>query len=256
MKQPGKWEQYLLLSTDPLTEKNLPQTIKYSLANLLDFINSFDYAYVKHERTGQGRAIFKVYKEEGDSYCFSGYSIQGKPITKCVTRIEDFHKILHPLERFGRQENYIIQEGIKSYTPTGLPMSIRVHVQLLKGKWVIGGMNANIGSQLTTDNGILNYHRGSSIITIDELMSLHCQMDEEKKKEILDCIEEVSISAAKIIASHYPNREYGIDLGLNAEHQPILYEVNTTPGISGFAGIGNKTIWKRIVEIRKLQNEE
>lgn len=256
MKQLGKWEQYLLLSMDSLTEKNLPLTIKYSLTNLVDFINSFEYVYVKHERTGQGRAIFKVYKEEGNSYCFNGYSIQGKPIAKCVTKIEDFHKVLHPLERFGRQENYIIQEGIKSYTPTGRPMSIRVHVQLLKEKWVIGGMNANIGTQLTTDNGILNYHRGSSIITIDELMSVHWQMDEEKKKEIIDSIEKVSISAAKMIASQYPNREYGIDLGLNEDKQPILYEVNTTPGISGFAGIANKTIWKRIVENRKLQNEE
>jgi hypothetical protein len=256
MKQLGKWEQYLLLSKDPYTKKNIPQTKKYNLVNLLNLISSSEYAYVKHERTGQGRAIFKVYKEEEDSYCFNGYSIQGEPITKCVTKIEDFHKVLHPFERLGRQENYIVQEGIQSFTPNGRPFSIRVHVQILKGEWVIGGMYANIGSQLATENGILNYHRDSTIITIDELLSLHCQMDKKKKKEILDCIEKVSISAAKVIASQYPNREYGIDLGLNTENKPILFEVNTTPGISAFAGLENKAIWKRIVKNRKLQSGE
>lgn len=220
----------------------------------MDFISRFDYVYVKHDTTGQGRGVFKVYKEDNASYCFSGYSIPGEPINKCVTAIEDFHKVLHPFERFGRQGNCIIQEGIQSFTPNRRPMSIRVHVQLLKGTWVIGGMNANIESLATTDNGILNYHRGSEIITIDELLSLHWRIDEMKKKEIRDFLEKVSISAAKVIASQYPNREYGIDLGLNAEGKPILFEVNTTPGISEFADLEDKSILKRIVEIRKLQN--
>jgi hypothetical protein len=164
--------------------------------------------------------------------------------------------VLHPFERFGRQENYIVQEGIQSFTPNGRPISVRVHVQLLKGEWVIGGMYTNIGSQLATDNGIMNYHRDSTIITIDELLSLHYQMDKKKKKEILGCIEKVSISAAKVIASKYPNREYGIDLGLNKEKKPILFEVNTTPGISGFAGLEDNSIWKNIVKNRKMQNGE
>ncbi|WP_156450373.1 hypothetical protein [Sporosarcina sp. HYO08] len=36
---------------------------------------------------------------------------------------------------------------------------------------------------------------------------------------------------------------------------PILFEVNTTPGIVGFAQIENQVIWRRIVEIRKMQSE-
>lgn len=250
----GKWQQHLLLSQNPLTAKSIPETTIYSVTNLLDFISRYDYVYVKHDTSGQGRAIFKVYQKEG-TYCFDGYNIQGEPINKCVTAIEDFHKVLHPFEKFGRQGNYIIQEGIQSFTPNGMPVCIRVHVQLLKGKWVIGGINAGVGTLDNNGNGILNYHRGVVIITIDELLSLHWQMNETEKKEIVTCLKEVSISVSKGIAAQFPNREYGMDFGLNAEGKPILFEVNSTPGISGFA-IADKSIWKRIVEIRKLQNGE
>ncbi|WP_411747637.1 YheC/YheD family protein [Psychrobacillus psychrotolerans] len=254
--QLGKWKQHLLLSQNPLTAKSIPRTALYSMTDLKDFISRFDYAYVKHDTTGQGRAIYKVYKQEDGRYCYNGYSIQGEPISKCVKVLTDFHQTLHPFERMGRMGNYIIQEGIQSFTPQGLPVSVRVHIQLLKGKWLIGGMNANIGTEGNLENGILNSHRGSAIITVNELLSSHWQMGESERHQLIRRIETLATSAAKVIAKQVPSREYGIDLGLNAELKPIIFEVNNTPGIGGFAKLENKSIWRRIVEIRKLQNEE
>lgn len=60
-------------------------------------------------------------------------------------------------------------------------------------------------------------------------------MNEIEQKELVESIKEISISAAQVIASEYPSREYRIDLGLNAETKPIIFEVNNTHGISGFA---------------------
>lgn len=254
--QLGKWKQHLLLSQNPLTAKSIPRTALYSMTDLKDFISRFDYAYVKHDTTGQGRAIYKVYKQEDGRYCYNGYSIQGEPISKCGKVLTDFHQTLHPFERMGRMGNYIIQEGIQSFTPQGLPVSVRVHIQLLKGKWLIGGMNANIGTEGNLENGILNSHRGSAIITVNELLSSHWQMGESERHQLIRRIETLATSAAKVIAKQIPSREYGIDLGLNAELKPIIFEVNNTPGIGGFAKLENKSIWRRIVEIRKLQNEE
>lgn len=254
--QLGKWKQHLLLSQNPLTAKSIPRTALYSMTDLKDFISRFDYAYVKHNTTGQGRAIYKVYEQEDGRYCYNGYSIQGEPISKCVKVLTDFHQTLHPFERMGRMGNYIIQEGVQSFTPQGLPVSVRVHVQLLKGKWLVGGMNANIGTEGNLENGILNLHRGSAIIPVDELLSSHWQMDEIEKNQLIKHIEKLATSAAKVIATEVPSREYGIDLGLNPELKPILFEVNNTPGIGGFAKLDNKSIWRRIVAIRKLQNAE
>ena len=252
----GKWKQSLLLQQNPITAKSIPETTKYSLENLVDFISRYDFVYVKHDSTGQGRAMYKVYRRKDGFYCFNGFTIQGEPIKKCVAAIEDFHQLLHPFEKFGRSSGtYIIQEGIESWLQNGQPFSIRVHVQNLKGEWVIGGMFGKIGIPETKGHGIANTHRGAQVLSLEELLKLHSKMDDSKKKEVIDCLREVSITAAKVIASYFPNREYGIDFGLNLKGKPVLFEVNTTPGIGGFARIQDKTIWKRIVEIRKLQNE-
>ncbi|MBS4205995.1 YheC/YheD family protein [Lederbergia citrea] len=250
----GKWKQKLLLQQNPLTAKSIPQTSIYSLANLLDFINRYEYIFVKHDTSGQGRGIFKVYKRN-ELYCFNGFSIQGDQINKCVPAIKDFHKVLHPFEKFGKLGNYIIQEGVKSLALNGLPISIRVHVQNLKGKWVIGGMYGKIGTAATIENGIVNAHRGAQVVSIDDLLSVHLKMGESDKKDAIDSLKKISITAAKVIATHFPCREYGIDFGLEPKGKPVLLEVNSTPGISGFAHIENKVIWKRIVKNRKIQNE-
>jgi len=60
-------------------------------------------------------------------------------------------------------------------------------------------------------------------------------LNEIEKKELVESIKEISISAAQVIASEYASREYRIDLGLNAETKPIIFEVNNTHGINEFA---------------------
>ncbi|MBU8879980.1 YheC/YheD family protein [Bacillus sp. FJAT-29790] len=251
----GKWKQSLLLRQSPLTANSIPETDIYSLKNLIDLMNRHDYVYVKHDTSGQGRAMFKIFKRNDGHYCFNGFTFQGKLINKCVTAIEDFHQLLHPFEKFGRLTNYIIQEGIPSLTLNRLPFSIRSHVQNLEGQWVIGGMFGKIGSDEAIDHGIANTHQGAQVVPMDKLLSVHLKMDDAKKDEVIDSLQKVSISAAEVIASQFPCREYGIDLGLHRNGEPVIFEVNTTPGIGGFARIENKALWERIVEIRKLQKE-
>ncbi len=251
----GKWEQNLLLQQNPLTALSIPETSLYSMGNLLELLNRYQYVYVKHDTSGQGRGVFKVYDDKDGHYCFNGFSIQGKPINECVTRIEDFHQVLNPFEKFGRCNTYIIQEGIQSFTQGGQPISIRVHVQKLKGQWIVGGMNGKIGVAALTDNGITNFHRGAQVTTIEELLAVYLKMTDPVRNKTIKSLEEVAIFAADVIASHYSCREYGIDFGLTPLGKPMLFEVNTTPGINGFATLENRDIWKRIVDIRKMQNE-
>ncbi|QPQ31936.1 YheC/YheD family protein [Lysinibacillus sp. JNUCC 51] len=248
----GKWEQFLLLKQNPLTTNCMPESKLYSLENLIYLLNKYEYIYVKHNSTGQGRAMYKVYKRKDGHYCFNGFTMQGEEISKCVAAIEDFHQVLHPYEKHGRLSGiYIIQEGVKSLTPDGDSISIRVHVQNLKGKWVIGGI---YGRLATEDHGIVNSNRGSQAISIEELLSGYLMMDNTKKDQTIDTLKEESILASEVISSHFPNREYGIDFGINLEGKPILFEVNTTPSIRSFAKV-DRAIWKNIVEIRKMQNE-
>lgn len=248
----GKWEQFLLLNQNSLTANFIPESTLYSLENLIHLLNRYEYVYVKHNSTGQGRAIYKVYKRKDGQYCFNGFTMQGEEINKCVAAIEDFHQVLYPYEKHNKLiGNYIIQEGVMSLTPDGHSISIRVHVQNLKGEWIIGGIYGRIA---TEDHGIVNSNRGSQVIPIDELLSVYMMMDDTKKDKTIDSLKKDSILASNVIASHFPCREYGIDFGINLKGEPILFEVNTTPSISSFAKI-DMAIWKKIIKIRKMQNE-
>lgn len=253
----GKWQQYVLLQQNPLTAKNIPDSTLYSLNNLLDFISRYDYVYVKHDTTGQGRAMYKVYRRNDGFFCFNGFNIQGEYYNKCVKAIEDFHQHLHPFEKFGRTGGtYIIQEGVKSLKPNGQPFHIRVHLQLLNGKWTVGGMFGMLGIGSATDTGIVNSHRGGQAISVDELLSAHLLMDNKETTNMIARLKSMSIAAAEVISPYFPSREYGIDFGINSNGEPIIFEVNITPGIGVFARIENKTIWRRIVEIRKMQDKD
>ncbi|MBS4218431.1 YheC/YheD family protein [Bacillus sp. FJAT-49711] len=251
-----KWKQALWLKQNSLTAKSLPETNKYSPENLIDFLNRYDYVYIKHNNSGQGKGIFKVYKRKDGRICFNGFSLLNKPVKKCMAAIKDFHKVLHPYKKLGRLEDYIIQEGIQSFTYYGLPLGFRVHVQNLKGKWIIGGMYAKIGSPDIIDSGIFNFNIGSEIISIDELFSEHLHLNDVEERRLRNNLRKVAITAAEVIALQFPCREYGIDFGLKPTGKPMIYEVNTTPGIDGFSQIEYNTLWERIVKIRKLQRKD
>lgn len=256
-KSLGKWEQYLVLKQQSLLAKHLPETTVYSENMLNVLLNRYPSVYVKHDTSGQGRAIVNIRKSLGGHYFVNGYTIQGKRVKKTFSRVHEIKKLLHPFLKLGRESGlYIIQEDVKSLTLYGQPFAIRVHVQKLRGDWVVGGMFAtcaNISHGRGTDSGIANPYRDAKVVTISEVL-LQTVL-QNKQEETIKKLEELSIAASEKIHSVSPCREYGVDFGINPEGKPIIFEVNTTPGIDEFALIENMAIWKRIVGIRRMQNK-
>ncbi|WHT49422.1 hypothetical protein QNH10_07745 [Sporosarcina thermotolerans] len=136
----GKWEQNVLLQQYPFVAKHIPETLLYSESNLDYCLKRYQSVYVKHDTTGQGRAILKIHKSIYGNYYVNGTTIQGTPIRKSLPKVNEIQQLLHPFIKLGRESGlYIIQENIHSYNQNGQPFIIRVHVQKLKGNWVIGG---------------------------------------------------------------------------------------------------------------------
>ncbi|SFC77939.1 YheC/D like ATP-grasp [Bacillus sp. OV322] len=248
----GKWKQYTLLGQHPLLSKHLPETKLYSIENLSELLERYEYVYLKNNRGGRGKGIYKVFKSNDGLHCFNGYPLNGEKIKKCVVNIEDFHPILHPIERFG---GYIVQEGIKSLTPDGHPLSIRVHVQTLNGKWLIGGMYGMIAIGKTMESGVINMDRGAQAMRLDKLLSVHLKLDKTEKNKVINSIKTISILAAEMVASEVPRIEYGIDLGISQSGKPIIFEINTSPAVGLFSKMGNGEMGKRIKAIRKMHKE-
>ncbi|MBS4174663.1 YheC/YheD family protein [Bacillus sp. FJAT-49736] len=245
----GKLEQYKLLNSGQMKLGSIPTTVEYSMANLHLFLTKFEELYIKHDTSGQGRGIFKVTKGPYQLHTINGYSMQGQQINQKLT-VKQIHELLQPFEKFGRSHPYIIQEGIKSVTDSGHPFSIRVHTQLVNSKWEVSGILANISSKQLDNNGIVNRCRGSQILPIEKLMKHYLKLNPKKERELLEKIKDVSICASETIASKYPAREYGIDVGVDNNLNPIIFELNSTPGIAGFHLVDPK-IWRHIVDNRK-----
>lgn len=240
-----------MLSAHPLLLKYIPETKLYTIENLTDLLNRYDYVYLKNDRGGQGKGIFKTHKI-GEQYCFDGYTLDGERIQMTVDELEDFEPILHPIKRFG---GYIVQEGVPSVTMNGEPLSIRVHTQILNDKWLVGGLYGKIATDETSGNGVINTNRGAQIMTIETLLTKHLLMNESEQNELIDCIKEASTLAAEIAASAVPQIEYGIDFGISQSLEPVIFEINTSPGVGNFSKLEDREMQKRIKAIRKMHLE-
>ncbi|EKN70607.1 hypothetical protein BABA_04169 [Neobacillus bataviensis LMG 21833] len=245
----GKLEQYKLLNSSQINPLYIPATAEYSLENLHLFLTKFNVVYIKHATSGQGRGVFKLTKGKKQIHTLDGFSIHGKAINQELT-IKQIHRQLQPFERLGRLSPYIIQEGIQSVTKSGQPFIIRVHVQCVKGDWQVSGMLGTISFGQLEKSGIVNRSRGSQNLSIQELLNHHLRLNPEEERGFLEKIRVVSIEVSKTIASEYPTREYGLDVGVDTNLNPKIFEVNTTPGIAGFYYV-DQQIWHHIIENRK-----
>lgn len=254
----GKLYQYNLFSLNPITSKVIPNTKIYNTENLLEFIKLYETIYIKHDRGGQGKGIYKVYREKNGGYCLNGFTPKGEKLVLSFASIEDFKPENYPYMGFGGKLDgrYIIQEGITSNTMQGMPLAVRVHVQILNGEWSVTGMYGKIADARTVDSGIVNANQGSTVMAISESLSGHLGLDKQGENRLLQTIEEISITAAELISMHSPRLEYGIDFGIDANTNPVLFEVNTYPGIGNFSKVENKRILNKIRTIRKLQQDE
>jgi hypothetical protein len=246
----GKLEQYKLLVANPIASKHIPVTLEYTKENLFHLLDLYQIVYIKHDTSGQGRGVFKLTKRENNFQTLNGYSIVGTVVNREL-EIDQIHSILHPFERLGRLNPYIIQEGVESVSKNGQPLNIRVHVQFIKTDWVIGGMYASVGFDDLEENGVVNPNRGSHIVSIQELFQSFLGLDHDQERDIMSKISSVSIEASKAIASKYWSREFGVDIGLDHQCEPVIFEVNTTPGIGGFYK-ADKKLWEHIVDTRKI----
>lgn len=254
----GKLYQFILFSSHSVTSAVIPNTKAYSPETLLHFINQYGFAYIKHDRGGQGKGIYKVYKEDNGGYCCNGFTPKGEELKISLASIEDFKPENYPYMGFGGtlDHAYVVQEGVDSSTLNGMPLAIRVHVQFLNGEWLVSGMYAKIATSRTYENGIVNANQGCQVMTLSELLSIHLGMDELDQSRLVQSIDRISISAAKLVSRKFPRLEYGIDFGIDKDANPVLFEVNTYPGIGNFSKIENKRILNKIQAIRKLQREE
>ncbi|OXS77898.1 YheC/YheD family protein [Domibacillus enclensis] len=245
----GKLDQYQLLKKDPFVRHHIPDTAPYTKEHLIDFAHRYPVVFIKHDTSGQGRGVYRLARENDGLYSLKGFSLQGKEVDERMN-LDDVHKTVQPFYRLGRLQPYIIQEGITSVSVRGQHINIRVHVQHVNGSPVVGGIYGSIAYE---ENGITNICRGAFAMPMRLLFFIFLKVKKEEQQAILNQLTDLSLAASSIIAKNYPCRECGVDIGLDKNQKPFIFEINTTPGMDDFARI-DRQMWKQIIENRKKMN--
>ncbi|WP_188647113.1 YheC/YheD family protein [Marinithermofilum abyssi] len=237
----SKWTQANLLTRHSPTAAHVPATLPFSAANMKRLLSRYSTLYVKPDAGGQGIGVIRVDRRKGRGYLVR---TAGKRMVS-----KDSKALFRVLRKSTKHRRYVIQQGIPSVTLKGNPFAIRVHIQRVQGKWVIGGVAGTVAPPRKI---VTNRHRGGTPMEMNVLLKRHLGYNKNQRSNMKQQLEKLSREAARAMAKGYPRiREYGIDFGLNSNGKLWIYEVNITPGIAIFASLPNKGQYYRILRLRK-----
>ncbi|MFJ7727609.1 YheC/YheD family protein [Neobacillus sp. NPDC097160] len=158
MNQINKWEQAVKLKQNPLTSSNFPETEVFSDDTLQEILKRSSFVYVKPIGGKEGRGVIRISKNSDGTYSINGFTNTGLEIDENFISLENVMTFLHSNYIQKSLQSYIIQQGVSSFTPDGQALGVRVHIQYVQDKWVLGGMLGKLGNR---DDGIVNRNRGS-----------------------------------------------------------------------------------------------
>jgi len=132
-----KWEQWTLLSPDPVCGPHLPYTEAYRLSRLHKMLNFYKEVYIKPTSLAGGRGIVHV-KQQGNGVVVK--DDEGGVLT--ITRNALFHLLQAKLMS---DKSYILQQAIPFTTPQHNKVDFRAYIQRDRyKKWAMRGMEAKI----------------------------------------------------------------------------------------------------------------
>lgn len=230
------------LAKDKALCPHVPTTRPYSQFWLKQMLKNHSIIYVKPDSSLKGIGVMRIDKKQ------NRYYILRVQDTKKSTTHSDLDSLWNTLNRVKRKQSYIIQQGISSITVSEKPFDVRVHLLRVNGNWLVGGM---IGKIAPKENIVTNGSAGAIPALIDNLLRTNLRLTPEETAELKYQLKTVSINAAKAMEAKNPRWcEYGLDVGIDRHRNVWIYEMNTTPGATGFKEIDQKS-YLRICSLRK-----
>ncbi|WP_172372045.1 YheC/YheD family protein [Sporosarcina jiandibaonis] len=184
---------------------------------VFEALDEFNKVIVKPLSGSQGRGVMYIEKN-GDKFDL----VEGSE-SSLVDVTELHSKIKSVIE----ERAFLVQPYISSRTKDGLPFDFRIHVQKNgSGEWVITLIYPRIGS----DHGIIsNVSSGGYIGKLESFLDREYGSEGYDMKKIL---EHFAIRFSRKFDNTYKSQldELGIDIGIDENKKPWIYEVNWRPG--------------------------
>ncbi len=215
-----KWTAYQALSNSRETGNFQPETVLLSRAAIEQFLSKYPSCYLKNIYGRGGRQILQV-KKDGLTYsCKTG----GNKVRHW--HFEDQNE-LFPFLREKLGENLILQQGITLARLDNRPFDIRVLVQKnMNAEWVITALSFRVAA---TEAVVTNVAAGATEIALapgDNLLG--CGLS-------LDTLKDFTLKTLAALEAFYGSLgEVGLDIGLDNDGRPWLFEANSQPSSRGY----------------------
>jgi hypothetical protein len=220
---------------------HVPTTRPYTQSAIDHMLEHHSIVYVKPDCSLKGIGVIRIDKKP------EHYILRVQDTKKSSTHL-DLTSLWNTLNRVKRKQSYIIQQGICSVTVSEKPFDVRVHLIRVEGKWHVGGM---IGKVAPKENIVTNGSAGAFPALIDDLLTSNLGLTLNETTDLKNQLKTVSINAAKTMNTKYPHWcEFGLDVGIDANRNVWIYEINTLPGATGFKEI-DRPSYHRIRSLRK-----
>lgn len=237
----SKLSDFSYLTKNPKLRPHIPETHPFREDLLYQMLEGHSILYIKPDNSLKGRGIIRVDKNA------ESYSLRVQDTQKIFT-IEHASSLWSAIKQVKRKQSYIIQQGIPSLTTRGKPFDVRAHLVRVDGTWYVGGLVAKLAKKKSI---VTNGAHGAVATHIDDLLTSHLDCSSSEAKEVKNQLRRVSLNAVK--ALRYKNFgwwEYGLDIGIDKNLHPWIYETNTLPALTGFREI-DQAAYRRIRSLRQ-----
>ncbi len=230
-----------VLQRDPSLRGVIPETLWYTRQNLEEMLERHRTVYVKPDKGGGGAGILRIEKRDEGRFrvCFR---------TRC--REVDRRRLFAAVEScFSPEKHYLIQQGISLALYRGSPFDLRILLQKPGRRWIVSGMVAKVAA---SGRFVTNYCRGGHPLPVETALKAVVREPVEREWMIRE-LHRMAERVAEVLNDRFPGlRELGIDVGLDRNGHPWIFEVNTRPQFKMFSKIGRRDLFAKILKYHRL----
>lgn len=227
---------------NPILRRHLPETHPFKPSIIASMIKRYPTLFIKPDKGSQGKGIVRL-KHRNNRKIQISWNLRHRKVQKRSVR-SALRKILRP------KVTYLIQRGIQLAKYKNRLIDIRVYMQKPKSNWVISGKVVRVGAP---GRFVTNFHQGANPETIEKVLGSIYKNQPKKMKRTIRYIENISRITARVLDRNFPGiRQLGIDIALDTNGRIWILEANTTnPAFMTFKNLKDKTMYRRIVAIRR-----
>ncbi|GAB1531217.1 MULTISPECIES: YheC/YheD family protein [Brevibacillus] len=236
----NKWRVHEVLHRDPRMHRWLPETHLYNRQSLVNMLGKHPLLYVKPLNGTGGRNILSIEKR-GDELRLLG---RNKQRAKVSTVVRDKAAAQRWVDRWTRQEKYIVQQGLRLQLVPSRAVDMRLLIQKNgEGEWSITGHGIRVGPERSATS---NLHGGGRAIPVS--VFLRPRFGEERTAQIVHDCEQLAFQTAETLEDHFGRMvEFGLDIGIDVDGRAWLIEVNPKPAREIFREMGATGQYKNAI---------